>query len=166
MFALVLAAWSAGGVGLGGAAHDPLIEIAFTVYQGDPLGSEKVGTVQVLSSPTVGIRSGQPGYVRSGTDVEIKQPDGKAATEQVGTAIEVVPVVCACGTTRVEMSARLREVNPGLGITTAAGFVPGFTEQSVRTAWIVKPGETTRHRIAARSAADQTWVEVAVRPIK
>jgi hypothetical protein len=140
--------------------------IALTVYRGDPLGSREAGAPRVLSQPQVVVAAGSPGMVRVGQDVPVPKPDGTVAADWAGVRLEVVPAAAPGGRVRVDLTAQVRELNPGLGVRTAAGFIPGFTEQSVRMAWLVTPGEPVRHRVAARSAADQTWVELTVRPVK
>ncbi|MBX9584591.1 MAG: type II and III secretion system protein [Gemmataceae bacterium] len=140
--------------------------IALTVYQGDPLGSEADGTLRVVSQPQVVVTAGSFGMVRCGQDVPVPKPDGTVAADWAGVRLEVVPAAAPGGRVRVDLTAQVRELSPGLGIETAAGFVPGFTEHQLRAAWVAKPGEPLRRRIAARSAADQTWVELTVRPVR
>lgn len=160
-FALLLGLASAAGL-----VPAPQVHIAVTVYEGDPLGTREAGTVRVLAQPQMVVQSGRPGMVAFGQDVLVPGPDGSITTERVGVTVEVLPVRQADGRVWVELNATHRYVTPGLGAKTAAGFVPGFTEQALRAAVTTKPGETVRQRIAARSATDQTWVELTVRPVK
>ncbi|MBX9623149.1 MAG: type II and III secretion system protein [Gemmataceae bacterium] len=161
-FALVLGLASAAGL-----MPAPQVHIAVTVYEGDPLGTREAGTVRVLAEPQVVTPTGRPGFFLVGKDVPCPTPRNPAAVEKVGTSLELLPVVLRPdGRVWVELNAKHRQVNPAHGVETAAGFVPGFTELGMRAAWISKPGESFRQRIAARSATDQTWVEVTVRPVK
>lgn len=166
MFGLIVAVGSAAGVVAFEYDLGPKVLVAITVYEGDPLGSREAGSLSVLSQPTLQMSGGQTGYVQSGQDVTVPGPDGTKMTHPVGLALVVKPTLRTGGRVSLELNATLQQVDPRLGVETAAGLVPGFTEQSVRAAWVVRPGEPFRQRIAARSAADQTWVEVTVRPAK
>lgn len=165
MLGLVLAVASCAALGAAGHRPGPLVSIEVAVYEGDPLGSKAAGTIQVVSRPRLVTQSGRPAFVQSGQDVTYTRPDGRTATEQAGVQVEFLPLMIRDGTVWVEMNAQVREVQFGSGVK-AAGNAPAFTEQSARVTWVAVSGETVRHRIGARSPADQTWVEVTVRPVK
>lgn len=151
---------------VGPPAPGTVYVIDVVVFVGDPLGSKAEGTIDIVSRPQLAVVSGKPGFVEVGQDWKVTRPDGTERVEQVGTNIELLPIGYAGRKVWVEMTAHVRDVNLGLGIRTAKGVEPGFTDQSVRVAWMVNLGETVRRRIAARSPSDQTWVEVTVRPVR
>src|SRR5205814_1761735 len=64
------------------------------------------------------------------------------AFEQVGTQLEVLPIVYANGQIWLEINPQVRTVNQGLGITTVFGTTPGFTEQQARCAVMLESGQT------------------------
>src|SRR5207248_7851420 len=64
------------------------------------------------------------------------------AFEQVGTQLEVLPIVYANGQIWLEINPQVRTVNQGLGITTVFGTTPGFTEQQARWAVMLESGQT------------------------
>jgi pilus assembly protein CpaC len=60
----------------------------------------------------------------------------------VGTELQFLPIVLGNGRIYLEVSPRFRAINQGRGIQTSFGFVPGFDEQSVRTAIEMEDGQT------------------------
>ena len=164
MLALVLAVGSAAC----SATHhfpDQQVHLAVTVYAGDPLGSVAEGTVRVVGHPQFITFAGRPAYWHNVQEVRYTTRTGQKVVEQVGTNLELLPVLYPDGIW-VELNITHRDRDAGLGIRTADGWIDGFTQQQSRVGWMGKAGEPFRRRIAARSATDQTWVEVTARSVK
>ena len=160
MFGLLLAA----GLALG---HEPVkaqvtsYMIDVSVFQGDPLGSRAEGNVKWLTEARVVVQAGRPAFFQSG-----RQVSAGDTVVDCGVRVRLTPSPGPEGTIRVVAEFTQSEPSPGLGILAQGKLFPGFTEQSLRTNLEMKPGMKARQRIAARSATDQTWAEVTVRPVE
>lgn len=102
---------------------------------------------KLLAEPKLVTQSGRPARMLSGG----RQATLGAASgingpgvvyEDIGTELEVLPIVYGNGKIYLEVAPRVRGVNNGLGITTTFGTVPGFDEQSVRTSVVLEAGQT------------------------
>lgn len=106
------------------------------------------GLAKFLSEPKVVTQSGRPAFIRSGGQQAVLSATGgglgsiSVTLEQVGTQMEVVPIVYGNGKIYLEVYPQVRTRNDGLGIQTSAGFSPGFTEQSTRAAVMLESGQT------------------------
>jgi pilus assembly protein CpaC len=102
---------------------------------------------KLLAEPKLVTLSGRPAHFLSGGQQAILSPSGGlggpgVAFRDVGTEIDFLPIVLGNGRIYLEVAPVVRSVNNGRGITTAFGFVPGFDEQSARTAIELEPGQT------------------------
>ncbi len=100
-----------------------------------------------LSEPKLTTMSGRPAFFRAGGRQQVLSAasgiNGPGAQlEPIGTELEVLPIVQGNGKIYLELNPRVTAVNNGLGITTAFGFTPGFTEQQTRTSVTLEPGQT------------------------
>jgi pilus assembly protein CpaC len=100
-----------------------------------------------LSEPKLTTMSGRPAFFRSGGRQQVLSAasgiNGPGAQlEPIGTELEVLPIVQGNGKIYLEINPRVTSVNNGLGITTAFGFTPGFSEQQTRTSVTLEPGQT------------------------
>jgi pilus assembly protein CpaC len=152
------AATPAGGVGIipGQAALNPAIppagpNIVFGIVSAQvqlliqALRDESLA--KLLAEPKLVTLSGRPAHFLSGGQQAILSPSGGlggpgVAFRDVGTEIDFLPIVLGNGRIYLEVAPVVRSVNNGRGITTAFGFVPGFDEQSARTAIELEPGQT------------------------
>ncbi|MBX9623150.1 MAG: type II and III secretion system protein [Gemmataceae bacterium] len=158
-------------LGLASAAELPAQQyrIDMVVYQGDPLGSKAAGNLDILSRPILQVCLGQTGTVQVGQDFAFPATVvGEVPnTRPVGVAVRVTPRPAPGGAVLLRMELQHTTVAPGPGVRTGDGLSqPAFNVETVETAVRVKPGETERVRMSARSATDQTWVELTVRPAK
>ena len=62
--------------------------------------------------------------------------------ENVGTQLEVLPIVFGNGKIYLEVNPQFRSVNNSRGLTTAFGFSPGFNEQQTRSSVLLESGQT------------------------
>jgi type II/III secretion system protein len=103
------------------------------------------GTAKVLAEPKLVTLSGRPSHFLSGGQVMVPRPkDGKVemVPRDVGTELDILPIVKMDGRIYLEANLTVRFVNHGKGITTSFGVVPGFDEQSMRTSVELKSGQT------------------------
>lgn len=106
------------------------------------------GLTKILSEPKVTTQSGRPAVIRSGGQQAVLSATGgglgsiSVNLEQVGTQLEVLPIVYGDGKIYLEVSPSIRSRNDGFGIQTSAGFSPGFTEQSTRATVVLESGQT------------------------
>lgn len=106
------------------------------------------GLTKILSEPKITTQSGRPAIIRSGGQQAVLSATGgglgsiSVQLEQVGTTLEVLPIVYGDGKIYLEINPSIRARNDGLGIQTAAGFSPGFTEQSTRATVVLESGQT------------------------
>jgi pilus assembly protein CpaC len=100
-----------------------------------------------LAEPKVISLSGRPARFLAGGQAAVLSAQGSIGGpgvdfRDVGTEVEMLPIVLGNGRIYLEVRPRVRVINQGLGITTSFGFVPGFDEQSVQTAIEMEPGQT------------------------
>jgi pilus assembly protein CpaC len=106
------------------------------------------GLAKFLSEPKVVTQSGRPAIIRSGGQQAVLSNTAgglgsiSVALEQIGTTMEVLPIVYGNGRIYLEVAPSVRTVNQGNGIQTSAGFTPGFTEQSTRASVMMESGQT------------------------
>lgn len=106
------------------------------------------GVTKILSEPKITTQSGRSAVIRSGGQQAVLSATGgglgsvSVTLEEVGTTLEVLPLVFGDGKIYLEIAPRIRARNDGQGIQTAAGFSPGFTEQSTRSTVVLESGQT------------------------
>ncbi len=106
------------------------------------------GLAKFLSEPKVVTQSGRVANIRSGGQQAVLSATGggigsiSVSLEQVGTQLEVLPIVYGNGKIYLEVNPSIRARNDGFGIQTTAGFSPGFTEQSTRASVMLESGQT------------------------
>ena len=105
------------------------------------------GLAKFLAEPRVVTQTGRPAFfLAGGRQAVLSSSSGingpGVAFEQVGTQLEVLPIVYANGQIWLEINPQIRTVNTGLGITTVFGTTPGFTEQQARCAVMLESGQT------------------------
>jgi pilus assembly protein CpaC len=102
---------------------------------------------KLLAEPKLVTMSGRPAHMLAGGQQAVLSAQGSIGGpgvdfKEIGTELDFLPIVQGNGRILLEVSPRVRSVNQGLGITTSFGFVPGFSEQSVRTLVEMEPGQT------------------------
>jgi len=105
------------------------------------------GLAKLLSEPKVITQTGRPALLRAGGQQAILGPSSGingpgVILEQVGTQLEVLPIVFGNGKIYLEVTPQFRSVNNGRGVSTAFGFTPGFNESSVRSSVLMESGQT------------------------
>jgi pilus assembly protein CpaC len=105
------------------------------------------GLAKFLSEPKVITQTGRPAFLRAGGQQAILSPSSGingpgVVLENVGTQLEVLPIVLGNGKIYLEVNPQFRSVNTGRGITTAFGFTPGFNEQQTRSSVLMESGQT------------------------
>lgn len=105
------------------------------------------GLAKFLAEPRVVTQSGRPAQFLAGGRQAVLGPasgiNGPGVVfEQVGTQLNVVPIVMGNGKVWLEVSPSIRTVNQGLGIQTTFGSTPGFTENSIQVAVELESGQT------------------------
>ncbi len=105
------------------------------------------GLAKFLSEPKVITQSGRPAFLRAGGQQAVLGPSSGingpgVILENVGTQLEVLPIVFGNGKIYLEVNPQFRSVNNGRGITTSFGFTPGFNEQQTRSSVLLESGQT------------------------
>jgi len=105
------------------------------------------GVAKFLGEPRVVTQTGRPAFFLAGGRQAVLGPDSGIngpgiQFEQVGTQMEVLPIVYGNNKIWLEINPQVRSVNQGLGITTVFGTTPGFTEQQARCAVMLESGQT------------------------
>ncbi|MFL5342979.1 MAG: hypothetical protein ACJ8F7_22840 [Gemmataceae bacterium] len=105
------------------------------------------GRAKILAEPKLVVLSGRPAhFISGGQQAVLSAGSGDTGPhvefKDVGTELDVMAIVLGSGRIYVELHPRFRAVNPGKGITTSYGFVPGFDEQSTQTAVEIEAGQT------------------------
>jgi pilus assembly protein CpaC len=101
-----------------------------------------------LSEPKIVTQSGRPAVLRSGgQQATLGATAGglgsiSVTLQQIGTTLEVLPIVYGNGKIYLEVNPTVRSVNQGQGITTTAGVSPGFNEQSTQASVVLESGQT------------------------
>ena len=140
--------------GIGGAAgifNTGSANLVSSIVPGQFVGALRAlrteGLSKFLSEPKLTTMSGRPALLRAGGRQAVLSAssgiNGPGATlENIGTELEVLPIVRGDGKIYLELNPRITSVNNGRGITTAFGFTPGFNEQQTRTSVTLEPGQT------------------------
>jgi pilus assembly protein CpaC len=102
---------------------------------------------KVLAEPKVIALSGRPAHFLSGGQQAVLSAQASIGGpgvdfKDVGTELDVLPIVMGNGRIYLEVHPRFRTVDAAKGISTSFGFTPGFDEESVRTAVEMEPGQT------------------------
>lgn len=105
------------------------------------------GLAKFISEPKVITQSGRPAQLLAGgQQATLGQSSGingpGVTLEQVGTQVNVIPIVLGNGKIYLEVTPRFRSVNNGRGVSTAFGFSPGFNESSVQSSVLMESGQT------------------------
>jgi pilus assembly protein CpaC len=105
------------------------------------------GVAKFLAEPRVVTQTGRPASFLAGGRQAVLGPaagiNGPGVQyENIGTQLDVLPIVYGTGQIWLEVSPSVRAVNNALGITTVFGTTPGFTENSVRCAVMLESGQT------------------------
>ena len=105
------------------------------------------GLAKFLSEPKVITQSGRPALLRIGGQQATIGPSSGingpgVVLEQVGTQLEVLPIVFGNGKIYLEVNPQFRSVNFGRGILLNGSQTPGFNETSIRTSVYMEPGQT------------------------
>jgi len=105
------------------------------------------GVAKFLSEPKVITQSGRPAQLLAGgQQAVLGQASGingpGVSLEQVGTQVNVIPIVLGNGKIYLEVTPRFRSVNNGRGVSTSFGFSPGFNESSVQSSVLMESGQT------------------------
>ncbi|MDB5307631.1 MAG: pulD 2 [Gemmataceae bacterium] len=121
------------------------------------------GLAKYLAEPRVVTQTGRPAFFLAGGRQAVLGPasgiNGPGVQfEQVGTQLEVLPIVYGNNQIWLEINPQVRTVNQSLGIATTFGTTPGFSEQQVRCAVMLESGQTfvigglIQNTVAASSA--------------
>jgi pilus assembly protein CpaC len=105
------------------------------------------GMAKFLAEPRVVTQTGRPASFLAGGRQAVLGPaagiNGPGVTyENIGTQLDVLPIVYGNNQIWLEISPSVRTVNQGLGITTVFGSTPGFSENSIRCAVMLESGQT------------------------
>lgn len=143
-----------GGFGVGTAntvANLTDSNIKFGIVPAGFLGALRAlsteGVAKFLSEPKVITQTGRPARLRAGgTQATLGATNGFGGPGieriEVGTTVEVLPIVLGTGKIYLEVRPTVRSVNFGRGITTGFGTTPGFNETSVESSVLMESGQT------------------------
>lgn len=135
------------GVGTFGADANMQLGIAPAGFFSALRALKTEGLAKYLAEPKVVTQTGRPAYFLSGGRQAVLGPasgiNGPGVQfEQVGTQLEVLPIVYGNNQIWLEINPTVKTVNQSLGINTAFGATPGFTEQQARCAVMLESGQT------------------------
>lgn len=125
--------------------------IQFGIVPGNFIGTLRAlkseNLAKFLTEPKVVTQTGRPAFLRVGGQQAILGPAAGitgpgAVLQPFGTEVEVLPIVLGNGKIYLEVNPRISTVNNALGILTAFGFTPGFTEQQTRASVTLESGQT------------------------
>src|SRR5262249_3362931 len=140
-----------GGLGTQTGTISPIANIQFGVVPAQFFAALQVlrteGLAKFLAEPRVVTQTGRVASFLAGRRQAVPGPAAGthapgAQYENIGTQLDVLPIVYGNGQIWLEVSPSVRAVNQGLGIVTAFGATPGFTENSVRCAVMLESGQT------------------------
>ena len=102
---------------------------------------------KLLAEPKVVTQSGRPAYILSGGRQATLGPASGitgpgVVYENIGTELEVLPIVQGDGKILLEINPRVTAVNAGLGITVNGALSPGFSQQQARAVVSLESGQT------------------------
>ena len=129
----------------------PSANIAFGIAPPQIFGAIRAlrteGLAKFLSEPKVITQSGRPAFIRAGGQQAVLGPasgiNGPGVIlENVGTQLEVLPIVFGNGKIYLEVNPQFRSVNNGRGLNSGFGFSPGFNEQQTRSSVLLESGQT------------------------
>ena len=105
------------------------------------------GLAKFLSEPKVITQSGRPANLHAGgKQAVIGSSTGLVGAgvelRDIGTTLNVIPVVLGNGKIYLEVTTDIRTPNAGRGITTSSGFSTGFNESSVQSSVLMESGQT------------------------
>jgi hypothetical protein len=129
------------------------------VLKGDPLGSQRTGTLKVVAEPRLITLENRTACFFDGGEIAVSTPDGVEFV-QVGRRMEGKASTIKGGKVRLDVT---------LARTTAGDRteerIQLHTEAS-RTITTVRPGEVVKLRWGKGSADKQTWAELSVEEVK
>jgi pilus assembly protein CpaC len=137
--------------GIGSGQISPTANLSFGIAPPQIFGAIQAlrseGLAKFLSEPKVITQSGRPAFIRAGGQQAVLGPSSGingpgVILENVGTQLEVLPIVFGNGKIYLEVNPQFRSVNNGRGLTTAFGFTPGFNEQQTRSSVLLESGQT------------------------
>jgi len=102
---------------------------------------------KLLAEPKVVTQSGRPAYILSGGRQAVLGPASGITGpgvqyENIGTQLEVLPIVQGDGKILLEINPTITAVNAGLGITVNGALSPGFSTQTARAVVSLESGQT------------------------
>jgi pilus assembly protein CpaC len=102
---------------------------------------------KLLAEPKLVTLSGRPARFLAGGQQAVVGPSSGVngpgvVYRDIGTELDFLPIVLGNGRIYLEVSPVVRSVNNARGIVFQGSLVPGFDEQSVRTAVELEPGQT------------------------
>jgi pilus assembly protein CpaC len=119
-------------------ADAPVLQLLDRLVQND--------TAKILAEPTLVTLAGRPASFHSGGEfpVPIPQDDGAVATEyrQFGTHVDLVPLDLGDGQLRLEIRARVSELDSANSRNVGGRHVPALRTRMVNTAAELKAGQT------------------------
>jgi pilus assembly protein CpaC len=140
-----------GGLGVAGPQFSTNANLQLGILPPQIFGALRAlrseGIAKFLSEPKVITQSGRPASFRAGgQQAVLGQAAGitgpGAQLEEVGTTLEVLPLVLGNGKIYLEVNPSFRSVNNGRGVTIGGSFTPGFNEQSTRSSILLESGQT------------------------
>lgn len=137
--------------GIGNATLSPSANLQIGILPPQIFGALRAlraeGIAKFLSEPKVITQSGRPAFFRAGGQQATIGPAAGitgpgVVLEDVGTELEVLPLVFGNGKIYLEVNPRFRTVNNGRGVTVGGSFTPGFNEQQTRSSILLESGQT------------------------
>lgn len=119
---------------------------------------------KILADPNLTTVSGRPAFMNAGGEIPVLVPAGLGTVSieyrRYGTQIDFVPIVLGNGVIRLEVRARVSELDDTRSITINGTQVPGFRVREADTASELKAGQTL-----AVAGLVQTRIETVTRGV-
>lgn len=137
-----------------------LLQFNLRVLEGDPLGSQEAGTIQVVAEPRLATFVNHSFSFSSGDQVVVSQGQEGVRPVQCGLRIEGKPGAIKDGKVPLDVTlsnTRLKDGNEQR---------KEFQSESTRTITTIRLGEVIKLRWPADKADKQVWAELSVLEVK
>jgi hypothetical protein len=158
-FAVTLLVGSRGALGTDKPASVKQLQFKLRVFEGDPLGSRKAGTLKVVAEPRLITLENRPFSFVSGGDIAVTDGEGVEFV-QVGRKIEGKPGAVKDGKVRLDVTLS----NSTVGERTRERIQ--IRTERTRTITTVRLGKVLKFRWGNGNADKQVWAELSVEEVK
>jgi hypothetical protein len=125
--------------------------VSAAIYTGDPLGSIEAGTMKALTRPIFSTHHKQTCWFQN-------------SQENRAIQIKVTPQLRLDGNIGMDCETTLS--TPAHATKPGDSFIPAVDTQAMKINAVLTPGERIEVRLSAKSATDQTWMELEAKVVE